>query len=425
MIFFFCLPGIKAQDTLSLQEAIDVALKNNFQIEISRNNLEIATNNNNPGNAGMLPSVGVTVGDTPSQNNIRQEFSNGTTIIRDGVVSNNFNAQIAINMTLFDGGKMFATREKLNEMQRLGELYLKADVQNVVSEVVGSYYYILTQSSYLEVLQKLAAVSETRLELMNARLEAGLANNADKYLAEIDMEMNTQAIIAQQTNISNAIISLNKVLQLPADSVYRVENSFYLTESLKREELNTLFEQNPEFLVEDSKVKIALKSEKEASASRFPKISLSAAYGYLLTKSQAGFSLYNQAYGPTGTISLNIPLFSGNVNKVNYRNAALLRENAEITQKQTTLSLQADYERAWQLYNSSLLQVRSGQETIKRAENYLTIIQSRLDLGESTILELREAQRALNDAGYRLYSNQYLLKIAETDLLRLTGQLAY
>lgn len=412
-----------AQDTLRLQQAIDLALKNNFQIEISRNNLEIAENNNNAGSAGMLPTIGVIVGDTPSQNNIRQEFSNGTTIIRDGVVANNFNAQVALSMTLFDGGKMFATREKLRELENLGELNLKAEIQNILSRVVNAYYYIQTQKSYLNVLKKLADVSDARLGVINTRQEVGLANAADKYLAEIDASANAQAIMAQQTNIRNAIISLNELIQLPIDTVYDVESDFNVSETLKREELNGLFEQNPEFLAEDAKVKVSLQAEKEASAARLPEISLSAAYGYFLTKSQAGFSLYNQAYGPTGTISLNIPLFSGNVNKINYRNASLERENAEFAQKQLFLTLQSNYEKAWELYESGLEQAQSAAETRKMAESYLSIIQARFELGESTILDLREAQRALNDAGYRLSTNQYLLKLAETDILRLTGQL--
>ncbi len=412
-----------AQDTLTLENALDIALKQNFQIEIARNNLKIAENNNHAGNAGMLPNVAINIGDTPSQNNIRQEFSNGTSIVRDGVNANNFNAQLALSMTLFDGGKMFATREKLNELERLGEQNLKAQIQNMLSQVIQSYYYILTQKNYLEVLQHLSDISDARLSLIITRLDVGLANVSDQYLAEIDRDASYQAVIAQQSAIFNAYASLNELLKFPADSSYQVQRKITYGSDLNRTGLDPMFEQNPEFLAENSRVKVALQSEKEASAARYPKVTLSAAYGYLLTKSQAGFSLYNQAYGPTGTLTLSVPLFSGNVNKSNYRSAILQKKNADLTKDETVLALQVDYEQAWQLYDAASLQVKSGEQTVITADKYLSIMQQRYELGESTILELREAQRALNDSSYRLYSNQYLLKLAETDLLRLTGQL--
>jgi outer membrane protein len=114
LFFVVVLYGsISAQEVLSLQAAIDSALLQNYRIIVARNQVEIASNNNQPGQAGMLPNVSLNISDSPANNNLRQEFANGSEIVRNNVNSNTLNAQLAATMTLYDGGKMFATRAKL------------------------------------------------------------------------------------------------------------------------------------------------------------------------------------------------------------------------------------------------------------------------------------------------------------------------
>lgn len=425
IIILFVLQSLsgKAQELLSLQSAVDTALAKNLQIQIVRNELEIAGNNNNSGNAGMLPSVALNIGDTPANSNIRQEFVNGTTIERDGVASNNFNAQLALSMTLYDGGRMFATRERLKELEMMGSLTVNAEIQNLISNVINAYIRIIAGEKYLAVLTRSLEVSEDRYELIKFRKEAGMANESDVLLAQLDFEQSQQAIVAQQLQINNAFVDLNTLMGIAADKKYKVEESIELDGILIRTELDNKFDANPELKMSESAINIALHAEKVAASSMYPRLGLSAAYGYSLSQSQAGFSLYSQNYGPAATLTLSVPLFSGNVNRIRHENAIIEKKNAELRHQQNELFLKAQYEKAWELYNTSSANVLKEEANVVIAEKYLDLINERLLAGQETIINLREAQRSFEEANFRYVSQLILLKTAETDLLRLSGSL--
>lgn len=411
------------QDTLSLQQAMDRALNSNYGIEIARNDAEIASNNNHAGNAGMLPNVFLNFGDTPSNTNLKQEFSNGTVIERNGVFGNNLQAAVALNWTLYDGGRMFATRDKLEELKKLSDEALKIQIQNTMTSVVQAYSQVSLQQNYLSVLRQLLALSESRYQIVKKSLDNGLANQSDLYLAELERTSRQQAITAQEIQIQNGYQDLNILLNFPADTSYVVSSSIALNGTLNRDESDKLFAQNPELTSTKMLKAIALFSEKEQKAAMRPRIGLTASYGYSLAQSEAGFSLYNQNYGPTATLSLSVPLFTGHVNQRNYENARIETETALLKEKQTLAFLQSMYEKAWNLYTSLQSQVEIDNQSTLTATEYLRIIEERYKAGQSTVLEYQDAQRNFEEINYRKITNQYLLKLAETDLLRLTGKL--
>ncbi len=414
---------IQGQELLTLQSAIDQAIKNNLQIQIARTDAEIAANNNYAGNAGMLPSITFNAGDNPAVSSIRQEFTNGTVIERNNVASNAFNTNIALNYTLFDGARMFAARERLKALDELGQLELKTSVQNLMSDVIRQYSYITTQEKYLAVLRELLNVSEARMQLTETRSKAGLANQSDIYLALLDRESRQQAINSQLAAIRNAYTELNVLLHFPADTAYRVSPDVESVAELTREMLDSRIQNNPEFLESDQRVSVALQTRKEIAAARLPRIGLSATYGYSISQSQAGFSLYNQSFGPAALLNLTVPLFNGNTLRRNFENAELFYERSKLEQESDRQRIHADYEQAWTLYSTAIEQVKMDEVNVITAEKYLTSMEERYRLGESTVIEFREAQRSYEETTYRLITNKYLLKLAETDLLRLTGQL--
>lgn len=408
---------------ITLQDAVGIALNNNLQIQIARNDAEIARKQNSAGAAGMLPSVTLNASDNPSLTNLKQELSNGTLIERDNVLSNNVNANIALGYTLFDGMKMFATRKRLQEIETLGSNKLKAQIQNMVSTVIQKYSYLVAQKASLVLVEQLLDISKQRLDLVKIRLQAGLANNTDLYLAQLDVDARNQNLINQQVLIKNGYSDLNTTLNLPVDSVYDIDAVLITNNGLQKSQLDTAFNNNPELLMAENNVEITLQSQKELQGIRLPTVRLNAAYGYALTQSQAGFTLLNQNYGPNAGISFALPLYNGNVNANNVSIAKLQTKNAALSQQQTRLNLKSTLEQAWEKYSNALIQVQNDEMSVQTAKNYLDLMQQRYKLGQSTVLDYREAQRSFEETNYRMLTNRYTLKLAETDLLRLTGQL--
>lgn len=413
-----------SQDTLSLRMAMDKALQSNFEIAIARNEVKISENNNHAGAAGMLPDVVLGIGDTPANSNIRQEFANGTEIIRDGVRSNLFQANVALNWTLFDGGKMFIARDRLQNLEEAGNMLLNIQIQNVLSEVISGYYRLQSLIEYLDVLENLLQLSEARYETISVAYEAGLADKSELQLAEIDRLSGMQAIMNQKMLISNAGRDLNVLMGMPPASEVVVSRSDSKLQLPDRAALNDVFSKNPEILLARNQTEIALQLEKESKTALLPVISMSAGYGYNLSQSEAGFSLYNLNYGPSANFGLSFPIFTGRVNKRNYDNAKIQRENALLREKMTVMTLQSNYEKAWNTYLSMEDQVKLDDSSVKQLNEYVRIMEQKYALRQTTLIEFREAQYTLETASYRLISNRYLQQLAALDLMRLSGLLA-
>ena len=415
--------NLSAQSLITLDQAVEIALKSNLDLLIAGNEAKQADNNNHAGNAGMLPNVSVNVSDNPSLSNINQKFTNGTIIEKNAVSSNNFNAALVFSYTLFDGKKMFATRRKLEILDEAAQNKFNSQVQTVISNVVLNYSNITRLKAYLKVLDLLRDLSQQRLDIIGARQLAGLANNTDLFLAELDLESRKQNINAQKSSINKAYNSLNLLLNIKIDSLYDVEDVFKNTSLLDKNKMDELLRNNPENQWAINQYNIALQAQKEIDAARLPLLKLNGAYNYTLSQSAAGFSLYNQSTGPQAGLSLVLPLFNGNINRSNSENAKLNVQSSEWRMALMKQNIETAYEQAWQDYSMSKLQLGSDSMAVVTANKYMELMQERFKLGQSTIVDLKEAQRTFEETNYRMISNWYIARIAETQLLALTGQL--
>ncbi|MFM2358113.1 MAG: hypothetical protein RLY16_105, partial [Bacteroidota bacterium] len=93
---FICGTTSAQQANLSMNEAVQIALQNNFGVVIAKNETEIGKINNNWGTAGALPTISATTNRSFASNNIEQVLANGTEIKRDAASVNNLNANLLV-----------------------------------------------------------------------------------------------------------------------------------------------------------------------------------------------------------------------------------------------------------------------------------------------------------------------------------------
>jgi outer membrane protein TolC len=184
-----------------------------------------------------------------------------------------------------------------------------------------------------------------------------------------------------------------------------------------------MLNKNPDWLLAQNSLDIVAQIEKEIGAARLPLVRLNGAYNYNYSQSQAGFSLYNQGMGPQVGLSLSVPLFTGNVNKVNVANAKLNVQSAELRKTQVQQNLKAALSQAWLDYEVALQQCQTDSVAVKMADDYAALMDLRFTNGQNTIIELIESQKMYLETYYRYINAQYVLKLAETQLMVLSGQL--
>lgn len=410
---------------LTLQDAINVALKNSFDIQIAKNNVEINTINNHIGMAGGLPTVTASASDQESVVNINQKLNTGVEISRNGATSNNLSANVSGSMLLYNGYRVVATKKRLEQLQLQSEQLLNAQIQNTIAAVMVKYYDVVRQQGYIKTLQQSIEVSQKQLELVQVKQNIGLANNADLFQTQIALNTRQQDLQAQQLIVQQTKTDLLNLLNLNPDSTISINDTIVTTKNILLVDVMNGIEQNPQIISLDQQVKISELIEKETASLRAPSLRTNLGLNYGRNQATGGQLLLNQTYGPFVNIGITIPIYSGGTVKRQERTANINTQNAKLQKQNVLLDFKATTVRTFQSYTGNIEQALTQKNTYEISAKLVNLVLQRYQLAQATIIELTEAQRSFEDAGYRLTNLNYNAKIAEIELKRLSGKLGF
>jgi outer membrane protein TolC len=417
-----------SQSLLTVEEAVATAIKNNYDIQLLKNDSALAALNKSYANAAFFPRVNGTLGTVFNNNDTRQKLFDGSERGASGIRSNNIQASVNLNWTVFDGLKMFVTKDKLNEFVRLGELNIKNQLVNTIAEIIRTYYNVVRQKQQLKAIEEQMSLNEERVEQAEKKLKVGLGAKPEMLQAKVDLNAQRAAKLRQQTLIQQLKEQLNLLMVTSRDAIYEVEdsipfkNNLLVTEILEAAEKN-----NPLLQVTQQNIKIAELTLKENKADRFPIVSFNSAYNFSRTNNQVVVNnftpLFNRNRGFNYGVSATIPIFNNYNVKRQIETTKL-----DISYQQTLLefqrwSMNIGISNAYKDYELQRKTLQLEEENIALAKENVYIASERLRLGVTTYLELRETQKSLEDAYNRLIAARYDTKVAETELLRLKGEL--
>ncbi len=420
------IQGLAAQPLLSLEEAIDIALDKNYGIRISKNNLEVAANNATKGNAGYWPTIDLNAGGGFNWNTFsNQKLSTGNDFNLRNQTTTLANSNVALSWTIFDGKRMFAAYERLQELQAMGELQVKAAVEQTVYDVSLSYFNIVSLQLQLDALDKNIGISEERLKLEKARFEVGKSNQLSAKQAQLDFNA-MQAQRATQTNLIKVEkVTLNRLLTREAETEFTISDTIILQENVNVESLKqAALKSNTELQILEKAAMISEISLKEVKADKYPTITLNTAYGYNQTINSAGFSQSTNSLGLSSGVTMRWNLFDGGRVRRNVANAQLQIENDKLTLQESQLNVNAAIQQAVLNFENALAIAKLEDENYQLASESLDIVKERFRLGVSNTLELKDAQNVFDQSTNRRSLALYNAKVAEINLQFLTGQLA-
>lgn len=416
---------IGAQQLLRPEDAVNLALKNNYDILVARNEATIDSINNTPGNAGMLPYINATGSDNYTWNDTLRKLSNGNEIKSSNTGPVNIkNAGVELTWALFDGGKMFVTKRKLNEIEALGALQFKEQVQQTVYDVVVAYFNIVKQKQQLAFIKQVIIYNKERVKILQTSLNAGLSPKTNLLQAKIDLNVFFENEINQESIILEAKRSLNQLLSRDSETVFDVTDSIPLNYSFDKVELaKKLYTINSSVLAYEKLVSIAEMTMKEYNTMRFPKISFNAGYNFLQLENSAGNIVSNRIYGPTVGATINIPLYQAGNNVRQVKTARFQVQSARYNLENIKQIINNQLQDAITEYeNQQKLYIIEKENALLAKENVELSLQ-RLKLGQTTSLELRQAEESYEDSMTRLLDFQFNLKVAETKLKQLMANL--
>jgi outer membrane protein len=413
-----------AQEKLTLQEAITIALKNNYDIKLVSNDLAIAKNNVNPGNAGLLPTVGADFSTGGSRQNTVQTQASGTQKITDGARSTNMSYGVGLDWTIFDGFKMFATYDRLRALEKQGEVNAKGVILGTIAQVVTAYYDLVKQQQLVIAADSAIDVSALRLKIADNKLQLGKGSKLDLLAAKVDYNADTSNYLQQKNVAVTYMVRLNQLMVRPLDIRFTVTNDIAIDQNLIYTTLAGQTESlNPDLQAAMINKKIAELNLKEVKANRYPQVSLNSGYEFNKSTTPTGFNTQLRANGLTYGLTASINIFNGFLQRQNERNAKIAINSSDLTFDKVKLDILSQLSTAFQNYSTYLELVKLEQKNVDIAKQNLSITLDKYRLGSIPPLELREAQRNAIDANSRYVETQYQAKLAEITLKEISGTL--
>lgn len=424
LFFLLVCTNALSQNMLRLPDAVNLALKNSLEVQLSKNFVETNTVLNNYGVAGGLPIVTTSIADNEQISSINQKFNTGANILRDAAAANNFSLGVTGSILLYNGNRVVATKSRLATLVNQSEQLLNSQIQNVMAGVMVGYYDVVRQQSYLKTIEKSIDASNQQLEIIKTRQSVGLANNADLFQAQIDFNALLQARQSQQLTIDQAKTELLRQLSLNPDSVIIIQDTILVDKNILMADILNNLNKNADIVAAQDKIKINELLVKETAALRYPSIRTSTGYNFTRNQAAAGQILLNQNYGPFLSLSVSIPIYNGSVNKRQQKVAEINVSNAELDKQVLIRDYHAQVVKVYQSYAITIQQLKTEQENYNLSNQLLELVLQRFKFRQATIVDVKNAQQSFEASGYRLVNLNFAAKSAEIELKRLANKLS-
>lgn len=430
LIVFYALPMLSQEQppVLTKEEVISRALEENFGIRIARNDVEIADNNQSILNSGYLPRVTGRAGANYDINDRLTERENEEDLEQFNLEGNAYNASINLGYTLFDGlGRLYNYRS-LKEQYNLSQLEARETIENSILQIMSVYYEIARLTENIDVLEETLEISQNRVVRAQYQFDYGQANNLVVLNARVDVNNDSITLLETEQQLRNTKRDLNVLLNREiTERNFVVDTNVAFVSNLELDSfINKAEANNVSLLQIEKNLTISEYDIKVSKSGYLPTIDLNGSYGWNRNRSAASAFFPGSTTTSSGLsagINLVWDIFDGGSTSVQIQNAKIRYDNQEIIREQLQRQVQRDIANALGNYQNKLYIFTVQEENVNTNLNNFSRSEEQYKLGRITSIEFRQAQINLLDARTSLNLAKYDAKLAEIQLLQLTGQL--
>lgn len=427
---------VRAQEqVLSKDEAIKIALLNNFDIKVARNEVDVAKNNQSVLNSGYLPTISATAGATYNRDDSTIEFPGQT--LDDGsprpdlslykAEAQRYNSAVNVNYTLFDGLGRYYSYKQLKEQYQLSELQARETIENTLLQLFSVYFEVARLTENKNVLQQALEISMQRITRAEYSFEYGQNTKLDILNAQVDVTNDSINLLNTLQQLENTKRDLNVVLNRDLNSGFEVDTLISFIPKLQLEELVSQAQMNNVAILQSQRNLTINEYDIKVSRSGYlPTVGLNGTYGWNLNQSapSAFFPGTNNETWNFGLgASLTWNLFDGGGTTVRMKNAKIAYDTQELLLEQIELQVERDIQNALAIYENRLNIFQIQEQNVITNQNNFERSKEQFQLGRITSIEFRQAQINLLNAQTNKNLAKYDAKLAELQLLQLTGQL--
>ena len=426
LIFTFSYSATIAQQHLTLQEFIDIALEQNYSLRIVQNQEKIAENNFTRGNAGLLPGLDLRSSFSGNINNTDQNLRDGSEFSMRGIHNTTFNNALQGSWMLFDGFRGQIRYAQLEELKNMSELNTRIQIENLIASLTSEYYFYIQQTQQFSNLQYAVDISRERVRIEQEHFLLGSGSKVTLLQAEVTLNADSSRLERQYEVLRASRIRLAELMALPdlSEKIVPADTSILVNPGLIYDELMTdVLNQNASILAAYQNRKISEYDLELIRSRTYPYMNLSSGYGYTFSTSQSAAWENQHVWGMNYGITVGINLYDGRNLQRQKSNARIELENRDLIHERTKQESTADLLTIYNVYANNLRLLDLETQNLAAARENVEIAFERYRLGALSGFELREVQKSLLEAEERLLSIQYQAKLAEISLLQISGRI--
>ena len=403
------IPSFGQVEDLNLTDALAKTLEYNYGIRISKSDVEIASIQNNWGEAGRYPTIGFGAS------------SNNTYNFTDTSWTNRLNAGVGLDWTIFDGFRVNFTKEKLESLEELSQGRLGVVVENTIEDVIMAYYDVLLQQENLKVLETVMTLSDDRYTYEKARHELGGAVTFQVLQAQ-NVYLNDKALfMTQEVVVRNAIRNLNFLRGIAPSQMWNFPDPFEAdtTEYVLGDLTGKMRSNNQTLMNQYTNLQLQKKEIDLRKSALYPSLYVSAGLDENVGNVQ--FIGNTDALSTYGNLRLSWDIYSGGTRKRAIEVARINEEIALVEIEQMEHSLMNELLNLYDFYSIRIALLEVADESLEAAELNMSIADEKFRSGVITSFEYRDIQLIYLNSALRRLQAIYNLIGSRTSLTRLTG----
>lgn len=426
LLLFFVVSNAQTDSIIkiSLDDAVLKGLEQNYQILISKKDLEVSVNNNSWGKAGMYPTVSIGASQSNRFNNSENQMSGD----RSNMLTNSISPSLTAQMVLFNGFAIRLNKKNLDMYEKISNVNLKMTLENTVTDIIHDYYSIILEKEKLKVVKTLMNLSKDRYEYIKLKKDLGVAVTYDVLQFKNNFLTDSSNFLMQLMNTKVAIREFSKTIgdnnlneYLPTTN-FVVNDTTYALGDIE----NMMLKNNTTLNMQYLNVDLINNSIKLAKSSMYPSLSLGAGADYSNTRLQyfdPSINSTSYSYGAYASLNLSYTIFNGNNRRRNISNAKIQAEKIRLKTEELEMIMRNNLFTIWQLYENRKQLLKVADENFKASKLNLDIASEKFNSGAINSFNYRDIQMMYLNTSYAFLQAKYNLIITENDLNKLTGNI--
>lgn len=393
----------RAQNIFTLDQFLNEVLRKDFGVRIAKNIEQQAENNNNPGNAGYLPTVGVNIEQNWTINTARQTFLSGQVNEASNAQNRSINMGIMMNWTLFDGFHMFLEDKRLDLLSQSAKIQTAAEMEMKLYRAALSFYTLLLLKEFNSLYKESIQLSLARIDQIETKRKYGAANDLEWLQIKLDLNADSARFLQNERAIQLLKSEMNAMIARQPEEELTIEWAFPTNfESNSWEEIKQKgLKQNVSILQAKTLLAIREKEHQQVLSRYYPQLAFYGGYNFGQANNQVGFLLSNRSFGPQLGFTLRWDILSGLSRMYDTKNTKIEIHNVQLMQEEREIAIASELHQAYLDFKWSLENLKFEALNVENAEQSTMIIRKAMELGSATPLQLREFQFSIIQAKTR------------------------